>query len=75
MRATVQLDSEIIRGIMIERQLGVAELGKMAGIANSTIGKFASRDSKASYKVIGRLSKALNVNYKELLKKEEVQKC
>lgn len=65
----MQIDSAAIRSIMIERQLGVAELGKMAGLQETTISRITRKNNqKVTFKTVGKLSRALNLDYKEFTK-------
>lgn len=62
------IDSKAIRNILIDRQLGVTELAKTSNVNISVISHITRFDKNVNFKTVGKLSQALNLDYREFIK-------
>ena len=62
------IDSEKVRNIMLERQLGVNEVADAAKLQTTTISHMSRFDKNVTIKTVGKLAKALNIEPKEIIK-------
>ena len=68
------IDKDKLRDLVIKKQMTYSDLADKANISKSQISKILNGDesSKVRTDTIGKLSSALGVDYKEILKVEEV---
>ena len=67
----LKLNRKNFDNIMAKKQLNASELAQKANISNATISKVLKENNFASYKTLGKIAKALNVEEPaELLKSD-----
>ena len=68
------IDKDKLRDLVIKKQMTYSDLADKANISKSQISKILNGDegSKVRTDTIGKLASALGVDYKEILKKEDV---
>ena len=62
------IDSEKVRHIMFENQLGVNEVADAAKLQTTTVSHMSRFDKNVTIKTVGKFAKALNVEPKEIIK-------
>lgn len=68
------IDKDKLRDLVIKKQMTYSDLADKANISKSQISKILNGDesSKVRTDTIGKLASALGVDYKEILKRDEV---
>ena len=68
------IDRDKLMGLIINKHMTLTELANKTNISKSQISKIFNgiEDSKLRTDTIGKLASALGVDYKEILKREEV---
>ncbi|AIY80163.1 helix-turn-helix family protein [Clostridium botulinum 202F] len=68
------IDRDKLKGLVIKNQMTYSDLANKAKISKSQISKILNGDdsSKVRTDTIGKLASALGVDYKEILKGDEV---
>jgi transcriptional regulator with XRE-family HTH domain len=64
------MDGERLRQLRIQRAISQEDLGRVTGIAQSTISNLESSNRSARLSTIRKLAEALGVEPKELMKRE-----
>lgn len=70
MYGSVSMDGERLRQLRIQRAISQEDLGRVTGIAQSTISNLESSNRSARLSTIRKLAEALGVEPKELMKRE-----
>ena len=71
MGKSLQVDGKRLRQLRVEQALTLRDLGEMSGVAYDTINKLELGRRPAHASTIRRLADALNVEPRELMKREE----
>ena len=59
--------AKILTRLMKERELSIGAIAEMAGVSRSVVQSWTSQANPHDLQAVGRLAKALNVNFRELL--------
>ena len=70
MYGSVSMDGERLRQLRVQRAISQEDLGRVTGIAQSTISNLESSNRSARLSTIRKLAEALGVEPKELMKRE-----
>ncbi|WP_304152770.1 helix-turn-helix transcriptional regulator [Megamonas hypermegale] len=57
----LKLNRKFFDNIMAKKQMNANELAQKADLSNATISKLLKENSFASYKTLGKIAKALNI--------------
>ncbi len=71
MGKSLEVDGKRLRRLRVEQALTLRDLGEMSGVAYDTINKLELGRRPAHASTIRRLADALNVEPRELMKREE----
>ncbi|MDQ4000938.1 MAG: helix-turn-helix domain-containing protein [Actinomycetota bacterium] len=71
MSKSLQVDGKRLRQLRVEQALTLRALGELSGVAYDTINKLELGRRPAHASTIRRLADALNVEPRELIKREE----
>ena len=71
MGKSLQVNGKRLRQLRVEQALTLRDLGEMSGVAYDTINKLELGRRPAHASTIRRLADALNVEPRELMKREE----